>query len=286
MLCFFTEKKAGIKTLRVYGRPLRDPAILAALAVLLLLIAFAREQGARDAKAWEAWKAGPGRVESKPQREAGPDLFLMLRDCASEGSLTEWVRHLPWEQHSPEWGVAALVDCETTGLYHQDELIELAVILFYFDRTTAAVHGIADWYVGWREPAVEIDPDATKKNGITRDMVAGKMLDSRRVDAIFDRAEFFIAHNAGFDSRFVSQVFPRVKRKRWLCSLYDVNWKRCGMQRRSLEYLLVAHRIRRPKAHRALADAAATLTLLQQSGRDGRTTWRSCFSRRAFVGNR
>jgi hypothetical protein len=177
---------------------------LAALAVLLLLIAFAREQGARDAKAWEAWKAGPGRVESKPQREAGPDLFLMLRDCASEGSLTEWVRHLPWEQHSPEWGVAALVDCETTGLYHQDELIELAVILFYFDRTTAAVHGIADWYVGWREPAVEINPDATKKNGITRDMVAGKMLDSRRVDAIFDRAEFFIAHNAGFDSRFVS----------------------------------------------------------------------------------
>jgi DNA polymerase-3 subunit epsilon len=190
---------------------------------------------------------------------------------AVESAEPEWSRRLQWEERSEEWGVAAFIDCETTGLANSDEMVELALILFCFDRTTGSICGIADSYSGLREPAVEISPFAARVHHITPDMLAGKTLDDGRVERILERAEFLIAHNASFDSRFVSKMFPRAEQKRWLCSMHGIEWKNHGMSSRSLKDLLAKHGYKNGGAHRALADAMATLTLLQHGQQSGGT---------------
>ena len=158
---------------------------------------------------------------------------------------------------------------KTTGLDPTNhELIELAIVLFAFERETGNVIGIIDEYVGQRKPYRSIPREATRINGITRDMVKGKTLDLARIKAIASRAEFYVAHNAEFDSDFAHPYLPR---KWWLCSLSRIDWSQSGCKRRNLASLLEHHRIRTGTAHRAGDDAHALLQLLASSSPDGRT---------------
>ena len=169
----------------------------------------------------------PSQSQAATQIEgSAPDFLLVLRNKAGEEHAAEWSRFIAWDKRTAEWGVAAFVDCETTGLAQHDELIELAVILFCFDRTNAAICGIVDSYSGLREPMVEINPFAARTHHITPDTLAGKTLDGERVESILERAEFFIAHNAAFDRRFVVKLFPKRTGSagyvRWLMSIGKV----------------------------------------------------------------
>ena len=49
--------------------------------------------------------------------------------------------------------MAAFVDVETTGLDHRsDEVVELAIVLFAYDRSTGRILDIIDNYTGLRDP--------------------------------------------------------------------------------------------------------------------------------------
>lgn len=170
---------------------------------------------------------------------------------------------------SPSWGLAAVVDCETTGFdYEKDELIEIAVVLFAFDRETHEVKGVVDEYVGQREPGRSIPRDATAVHGLTKRMLKGKDLDYVRLREIARRAEFYVAHNADFDERFCGCYFPP---RPWYCSMRHVVWTTRTEKWQKLEKLLRRYGITEKQTHRAIDDAKGLLTLLSLRNKAGET---------------
>lgn len=167
----------------------------------------------------------------------------------------------------PAWGLAACVDVETTGLdSEKDEIIELAILLFAFDRNTGQIMGIVDEYVGQREPERSIPRAATAIHGLTKRMLKGKSLDYARITAIAQRAEFYVAHNSQFDAGFCCDILPR---RPWYCSMNHIDWEGHGFKYRSLEYLLKRHKLAKTQTHRAGDDTRAVLMLLSQKSKTG-----------------
>jgi DNA polymerase-3 subunit epsilon len=194
-----------------------------------------------------------------------PATGVLFRDC-------ERRKALPIE--SPprtNTGLAGFIDVETTGLSAEiDEIIELAVYLFAFDRQTGDVPGIVDSYCGLREPAVPISIEARAINGISVDMVKGMRLDTSAVTSILARTEFLLAHNAHFDRDFVVKLFPEAATRPWLCSMRHVDWQAEGCKSRSLQKLLIRFGISRATGHRAASDTASALTLISLRASNGR----------------
>ncbi|HYG58483.1 MAG TPA: exonuclease domain-containing protein [Symbiobacteriaceae bacterium] len=159
-------------------------------------------------------------------------------------------------------GFGCVVDVETTGGSYADEVIELAAVLFAYDRKRGTVLGVVDEYVGLREPGVPINPFAYRVHRLSLDQLRGHRLDYDRVESILLRAEFIIAHNASFDRRFVSALSETAREKAWLCSMRGIDWAGKGYRSRKLSDLLAEHGLERERAHRALDDVRATLALL------------------------
>ncbi len=73
---------------------------------------------------------------------------------------------VPENEQTTSLGYAAIVDVETTGFSHSnDEVVELGLLLFSFDRATGAPVEIVAEYNGLRDPGRPIPPDATKQHG-------------------------------------------------------------------------------------------------------------------------
>jgi DNA polymerase-3 subunit epsilon len=168
------------------------------------------------------------------------------------------------------WGTAGLIDVETTGLDPgRDEVIELSLLLFGFERRTGEVKGIIDHYTGLREPGCSMSRGAFLVHRISRSSLKGAQLDSGRVNELLERSEFLIAHNAGFDYRFVTRLFPAAAAKPWYCSMNGIGWREKGYPSRGLQKLLTIHRIPVDRAHRAGADVEACLKLLAVMNEQG-----------------
>ena len=170
---------------------------------------------------------------------------------------------------SERFGLAAFLDTETTGLAEEDEVIELSIALFEFDRTTGTLVRSVASYTGLREPSRPIDPGAQAVHGIDWRAVRGRSLDKERVRGMLVRAEFLVAHNAAFDRPHVERLFPEAKSKPWKCSMTGIDWRGKGFGGRGLQKLLQAHGISSGKAHRAEADVKGALKLLGHVNRDG-----------------
>ncbi|HWI57797.1 MAG TPA: exonuclease domain-containing protein [Bacillota bacterium] len=167
-------------------------------------------------------------------------------------------------QPGPETGLACILDTETTGLGAADEAIELAMVLFAYNRNDGTVLGIVDRYTGLREPTVPIGQGAYQVHGISAEAVRGKRLDFDRVESILHRAEFIIAHNAPFDQRYVFKLSDTAREKPWLCSMNGIDWYRKGFGTKALQGLLAKHTIAAGQAHRALDDVLGVLHLLSR----------------------
>lgn len=169
-------------------------------------------------------------------------------------------------------GFAAVVDVETTGFSHTtDEVVELGLVLFSFERETGRVVEIVEEYSGLRDPGRPIPAGATEQHGLTWDDVRGHALDQETVGRILGRAEFVIAHNARFDRGFVARLFPEAGRASWKCSMNGIPWYERGFPSKGLQELLARHGLDVATAHRALDDARNTLRLLSLEQADGRT---------------
>jgi DNA polymerase-3 subunit epsilon len=168
-------------------------------------------------------------------------------------------------------GLAGFIDVETTGLSPQtDEIIELAVYLFAFDRNTGDVLRVVDSYCGLREPAVPISTEASGINGISWNMVKGMRLDASAVTSILARTEFLLAHNAQFDRRFVVRLFPEAAARPWFCSMRHIDWQAEGCESRSLQKLLTRFELTMETGHRAATDTASALALISLRASNGR----------------
>ncbi len=155
------------------------------------------------------------------------------------------------------------IDVETTGLNHdQDEVIELAMIPFRFTRDGRLLD-LSPAFDQLQEPRNPISAEITALTGITNEMVRGKKIDAALVKKIASSADLVIAHNAGFDRKFVEMNWPIFKEKAWGCSQRDVPWSREGVAGAKLEYIAVHYGFFYD-AHRAETDCRAGLEILSR----------------------
>jgi DNA polymerase III epsilon subunit-like protein len=167
--------------------------------------------------------------------------------------------------------IGLVVDTETTGLTYQDELIELGMVLFSFDDETGGVIDVVATYSGQRQPNVRINPEAEKVHGLSAMDLNGKHLDSPTIHDMLKRADKIYAHNARFDYRFITSIYPEFASKPWLCTMHDINWYEAGANSVKLDELSKLFGLKRANYHRALDDAFSTLELLCKVSPSGRT---------------
>jgi DNA polymerase-3 subunit epsilon len=213
--------------------------------------------------------------------EASPDFRLLRRVPApSAWSLTN-------ARGETRRGV--FVDTETTGLDPDtDEVIELALLPFEYERDTGAVVRVDQnaALAAFRQPSFPIPPESSKIHGLTDEMVAGQVIDPGRIRALVEPAHILIAHNAAFDRPMVEKHWPLFEEKHWTCSFAEIDWKSEGIGSGKLDYLLWS-RGWFHDGHRALSDAEAALFLLTlplpASGRPGLSALLECARRQLLV---
>jgi len=158
--------------------------------------------------------------------------------------------------------IGICLDTETTGLNHaEDKIIELGIVAFEYDPITAEIIRITDRYNGFEDPGRALPKEIIEITGITDDMVRGQNLDDDQVIRLANQATVVIAHNAGFDRKFVEARFPAFATLPWACSVNQIDWQAERISTRVLEYLLFKFGLF-INAHRALDDAEGVLGIL------------------------
>ena len=153
------------------------------------------------------------------------------------------------------------LDLETTGLNHNDKIVELALKLVEVDAKNGELIRINDSYESFNDPGFEMDKKNIAVHGISNEMVLGKSIDWDRVKIVFNRSDIVIAHNARFDRSFMDKNFPLSKDKVWACSLNDIDWLGLGFNSRSQELLCMWHGFYY-NTHRAMSDVDALIYLV------------------------
>lgn len=159
---------------------------------------------------------------------------------------------------------AAIVDTETTGTDPAvDKVIELAVVVFEYCRESGRVGRVLGTYDGLEDPGQPIPPESTAIHGITDAMVAGKRIDDAAVARLLEGVGIVIAHNAGFDRKFLEPRLPVFAGLHWGCSWQEVPWSEAGIESSKLEYLAYRYGFFY-EGHRAEVDCLALLEVLRQ----------------------
>lgn len=159
---------------------------------------------------------------------------------------------------------AAVVDTETTGTDPaSDKVIELAVVVFEYDRASGAAGRVLGRYDGLEDPGVPIPLESTAIHGITDEMVAGQRLDEAEIARLLEGVAIVIAHNAGFDRKFLEPRLPVFASLPWACSWQEVPWSEAGIESSKLEYLAYRNGFFY-EGHRAEVDCLALLEVLRR----------------------
>ncbi len=159
---------------------------------------------------------------------------------------------------------AAIVDTETTGTDPTaDKVIELAIVVFEYCHATGTVGRVLETYDALEDPGMPIPPSSTAIHGITDAMVAGRRIDDARVSRLLESVGIVIAHNAGFDRKFLEPRLPVFATLPWGCSWQEVPWGEAGIASSKLEYLAYRYGFFYD-GHRAEVDCHALLEVLSQ----------------------
>lgn len=146
-------------------------------------------------------------------------------------------------------------DLETTGfIAGVDKIVEVGAVKF--------INGVVDSvYSTLVDPEMEIPEAASRVNGITNDMVAGKPKIERLLESFADFCgdDILVAHNANFDFQFLLSDIVRLEAKAPRGPILDS----CNIARKVIPGLpnyklgtLVQHmNIQSSEFHRAEADA-------------------------------
>ena len=149
----------------------------------------------------------------------------------------------------------------------EDEIIEMAMILFRYSILSSRIVAVEQEYSGLREPTVAISPAASRVNHLSSADVRGKNIDTQAIRMLVEKTDIIISHNASFDGRFAANLLPFMTNgeKPWYCSMRGIDWEERGCKSRKLDYLLDKYQIQRDRPHRALDDARGVFSLLSKS---------------------
>lgn len=160
------------------------------------------------------------------------------------------------------------VDVETTGLNRsQDKIIDLAYLVFRFDKASRRVVSVIKEFSALEDPEQPLSEEIKRLTGYDDGDLLGKKIPWEEVSHDFSRASVIIAHNAEFDRAFLDRYISMSQQKIWACSASQVAWKRKGHSSRALESLARDHGFFYD-AHKALADVRAGLKILAMNDPD------------------
>lgn len=160
--------------------------------------------------------------------------------------------------------IGVYLDTETTGLdYKKDKVIELALVPFEYSQD-GRIFRVLDSYSGFQDPGESLNEQISLLTGITNEMVKDQVIDSRRVESIVQSASLIVAHNSGFDRKFIEKQFPIFKQKAWGCSYTQIPWKQENIASSKLEYLAYKFGFFYD-AHRAEMDCLVGVHILTQT---------------------
>ena len=171
-----------------------------------------------------------------------------------------------------------VVDVETTGgrSFGSDRITEIAAVVVQGGEITRVYETLVN-------PQRPIPPIVSALTRITWDMVkrAPTFRDVVAEVASVLRGHVFVAHNVGFDWRFVTTEIARATGERMegrrLCTVKLARRLLPNLQRRSLDYLARHYGVEITARHRAGGDAVATakvfLRMLRDAREQGCTTW-------------
>lgn len=175
-----------------------------------------------------------------------PELLITDQECISIGFL----------------------DTETTGVNRvNDKIIELALKVVTFEKSSGMIVSIDQVYESFNDPGEEISQEITMLTGISDDMVNGQSIDWGKVDTILRDTDIVVAHNASFDRAFVEKHSSVSPNKIWACSINDIDWLGRGFTSSKQELLCYWHGFYF-EAHRAMNDVDALIHLLTHSSYD------------------
>ena len=171
-----------------------------------------------------------------------------------------------------------VVDVETTGgrSYGSDRITEIAAVVVERGEISRVYETLVN-------PQRPIPPMVTALTRITWDMVKRAPTFRDIVSDVADalRGHVFVAHNAGFDWRFVTTEIARATGERLegrrLCTVKMARRLVPQLSRRSLDHLSRFYGVENTARHRAGGDAVATakvfLRLLKEARDRGCMTW-------------
>jgi DNA polymerase-3 subunit epsilon len=172
----------------------------------------------------------------------------------------------------------AVVDVETTGgsSFGTDRITEIAAVVV----ERGAITHVYETLVNPQRP---IPPMVSRLTNITWDMVRHAPTFREIVPQVADaiRGHVFVAHNAGFDWRFVTSEISRATGERLegrrLCTVKLARRVLPQLSRRSLDYLARHYGVEITARHRAGGDALATarvfIRMLREVLDRGCATW-------------
>ena len=158
-----------------------------------------------------------------------------------------------------------ILDTETTGLdWRAENIIELAMLSVDVDLHTGQPVGVVEVYEDFEDPGRPIPSEIVKLTGITDHDLYGQKLNEVKINAMVERADLIVAHNAGFDRPFVENRLEVFEHKAWACSFAGINWKAQGLGSAKLEFLC-SELGWFYDAHRAQVDCHALLRVLSSN---------------------
>ncbi len=180
--------------------------------------------------------------------------------------------HEIWLAPTPAEGAAtrlAIVDVETTGIHPAaDRMIELAIVRMDLDDAGDLID-LQPAITQLESPGIPLSAEVEMLTGINDCMLAGHRFNDARVHALLHDVDVVVSHNAAFDSAFMRARFPDLSRP-WACTLGDLDWRRFGLEGRSLGHLTMSAGHFMTESHRAGEDAWSLACLLSCAAPDGR----------------
>ncbi|OQW42396.1 MAG: hypothetical protein A4S12_00650 [Proteobacteria bacterium SG_bin5] len=201
-------------------------------------------------------------VDRVAERDASEDVRVLRRLEIREGFTGEGV--------DEGASVCAVVDVETTGLdMENDAVIQLAIRRFRFDAD-GLITSIGQSRTWLEDPGKPVPPEVTSMTGISDEDVAGHRFPDDVVIKVLRHVDIIVAHNAGFDRKWIERRFPAAAGLAWACSMSDVDWRSHGFDGRTLGFLGMQCGFFY-EAHRADIDVDAVIGLLAHRFHDGRS---------------
>jgi DNA polymerase III subunit epsilon len=152
-----------------------------------------------------------------------------------------------------------VLDTETTGISAAtNRILEVAAVVYCTVSQTsiAGVHFLVP--TTERNPAEHINKIST--TALLQPPIPG-LVDSFL--KMYQHCDCVVAHNADFDKRFVTALWPDLPEKPWVCSQKQINFPKGGKNCRKLSHLAADHDIPVNGAHRAMADVIVLAGLLK-----------------------